>query len=86
MDCNSLGDCADDRMVRIYEYLDGALTLNDIKEVKAHLDGRPECTEEYDLECIIRSVVRRSRQEQAPQNLKASIFAKISQVRLESGH
>ncbi|MGP9527668.1 mycothiol system anti-sigma-R factor [Glutamicibacter sp. AOP5-A2-18] len=86
MDCNSLGDCADDRMVRIYEYLDGALTLNDIKEVKAHLDGCPECTEEYDLECIIRSVVRRSCQEQAPQNLKASIFAKISQVRLESGH
>ncbi|TAP26923.1 MULTISPECIES: mycothiol system anti-sigma-R factor [Micrococcaceae] len=86
MDCNSLGDCADDRMVRIYEYLDGALTLNDIKEVKAHLDGCPECTEEYDLECIIRSVVRRSCQEQAPHNLKASIFAKISQVRLESGH
>lgn len=86
MDCNSMGDCADDRIIRIYEYLDGALTLDDLKEVKSHLDGCPECTEQYDLECIIRSVVRRSCQEHAPQTLKASIIARISQIRVESGH
>ena len=78
MDCNSLGDCADDRIVRIYEYLDGALTLDDLKEVKSHLEGCPECTEQYDLECIIRSVVRRSCQEHAPQTLKASIISRRS--------
>ena len=86
MDCHSLGDCADDRLVRIYEYLDGALTLADLKEVKAHLQHCPECTNAYDLECIIRSVVRRSCQEQAPEQLKANIITRISQIRIESGH
>ena len=86
MDCYSLGDCADSRLVRIYNYLDGALTLEDIKEVKRHLEHCPECIEQYDLECIIRSVVRRSCQEHAPQQLKANILTRISQIRIESGH
>ena len=86
MDCNSLGDCADSRLVRLYEYLDGALTLNDLKDVRAHLEHCPVCAEEYDLECIIRSVVRRSCQEQAPAQLKTNIIARISQIRVESGH
>lgn len=72
--------------MRIYEYLDGALTLADLKEVKAHLDHCPECAEQYDLECIIRSVVRRSCQEHAPEQLKANIITRISQIRIESGH
>ncbi|WP_346922616.1 mycothiol system anti-sigma-R factor [Glutamicibacter creatinolyticus] len=86
MDCYSLGDCADSRLVRIYNYLDGALTLEDIKEVKRHLEHCPECTEQYDLECIIRSVVRRSCQEHAPSQLKEKIMVRISQIRIESGH
>ncbi|GAB3621112.1 hypothetical protein GCM10027417_23730 [Glutamicibacter endophyticus] len=86
MDCHSLGDCADSRIVRIYEYLDGALTLEDLKEVRAHLEHCSECTEQYDLECIIRSVVRRSCQEVAPEQLKANIITRISQIRVESGH
>ena len=86
MDCYSLGDCADSRLVRLYEYLDGALTLQDLKDVRAHLEHCPECTEQYDLECIIRSVVRRSCQEHAPNQLKDKIMVRISQIRLESGH
>lgn len=86
MDCYSLGDCADTRLVRIYNYLDGALTLEDLKEVRAHLEHCPECTEQYDLECIIRSVVRRSCQEHAPHQLKDKIMVRISQIRIENGH
>lgn len=86
MDCYSLGDCADSRLVRLYEYLDGALTLQDLKDVRAHLEHCPECTEQYDLECIIRSVVRRSCQEHAPNQLKDKIMVRISQIRIESGH
>jgi hypothetical protein len=37
-DCQSLGDCDDKRIVRLYEYLDGALSLQDLSEVKAHLE------------------------------------------------
>jgi len=85
-DCQSLGDCDDHRIVRLYEYLDGALTLEDLNEVKNHLEHCDECAHEYDLECIIRSVVRRSCREIAPQALKTRIMARISEIRVEVGH
>ncbi|WP_426298517.1 mycothiol system anti-sigma-R factor [Arthrobacter sp. R-11] len=77
MSCQGLGDCDDARMQRIYEYLDGALTREDIAEIKQHLQECPECTEEYDLECVIRTVVKRSCTEFAPENLKSSILDRI---------
>ncbi|MGW9414091.1 mycothiol system anti-sigma-R factor [Arthrobacter cupressi] len=77
MSCQGLGDCDDARMQRIYEYLDGALTREDIAEIKQHLQECPECTEEYDLECVIRTVVKRSCTEFAPENLKNSILDRI---------
>ena len=49
-------------------------------EIQEHLDGCPECAEEHDLECVIRSVVKRSCTEAAPKTLKASILARISQI------
>ena len=79
-DCQSLGGCEDDRIERLYEYLDGALSHEDIVEIKEHLDGCPACAEEHDLECVIRSVVKRSCTEAAPETLKASILARISQI------
>ncbi|GAP56205.1 hypothetical protein AHiyo6_27700 [Arthrobacter sp. Hiyo6] len=42
-DCQGLGDCDDARIERIYEYLDGALTHDDIAEIKDHLDDCPKC-------------------------------------------
>ena len=64
-DCQGLGDCDDARMQRIYEYLDGC----------------PECLEEYDLECVIRKVVKRSCTEAAPENLKSAILDRIHSIR-----
>lgn len=85
-DCQSLGDCSDTRIVRLYEYLDGALSLEDLKDVREHLEHCEDCTREYDLECIIRSVVRRSCQEVAPDTLKTRIMMRISEIRVEVGH
>jgi len=79
--CQGLGDCDDARMQRIYEYLDGALTLEDITDIKKHLAECPECTEEYDLECLIRTMVKRSCTEAAPDNLKASILDRIHSIK-----
>jgi anti-sigma factor (TIGR02949 family) len=45
-DCESMGDCADSRIERLYEYLDGALSHQDLVEIKDHLEGCPECAEE----------------------------------------
>jgi anti-sigma factor (TIGR02949 family) len=80
-DCQGLGDCDDTRMQRIYEYLDGALTREDITEIKNHLDDCPECTEQYDLECVIRNMVKRSCTEAAPENLKNAILDRIHNIR-----
>ncbi|POH74560.1 mycothiol system anti-sigma-R factor [Arthrobacter glacialis] len=76
-DCQSLGDCDDERVGRIYEYLDGALSLDDLAEIKAHLDGCEDCAHQYDLECVIRTVVKRSCKEAAPETLKAAILARL---------
>ncbi|GAA5229498.1 mycothiol system anti-sigma-R factor [Arthrobacter cryoconiti] len=80
-DCQSLGDCDDKRIGRIYEYLDGALSCQDLADIKAHLDDCPDCTQEYDLECVIRSVVKRSCKEAAPATLKAAILARLHEGR-----
>ena len=80
-DCQSLGDCDDTRIARIYEYLDGALSCDDLAEIKAHLDSCPDCAGEHDFECVIRSVVKRSCKEAAPENLKAAILERIHRTR-----
>lgn len=80
-DCQSLGDCPDSRVQKLYEYLDGALSHSDIDDIKQHLDGCPECADEYDLEQLIRSVVKRSCTEVAPSTLKASILARINEIK-----
>lgn len=80
-DCQSLGDCADSRIERLYEYLDGALSHEDLVEIRNHLEDCAECTGEYDLECLIRSVVKRSCREVAPAALKASILERINEIR-----
>ncbi|GAB3188320.1 mycothiol system anti-sigma-R factor [Nesterenkonia suensis] len=82
------GDCREtqERMERIYEYLDGALSRSDLEEVRSHLHDCPECASDYDLECIIRSVVRRSCTERAPETLKVTILERISEIRVEAGH
>lgn len=80
-DCQGLGDCDDARMERIYEYLDGALTRDDVAEIKNHLDDCPECLEQYDLECVIRNMVKRSCTESAPENLKNAILDRIHGIR-----
>ncbi|KTR37758.1 MULTISPECIES: mycothiol system anti-sigma-R factor [Rothia] len=73
--------CREEQMHRIYEYLDGALSAEDIAEIRAHLEECETCSREYDLERLIRSAVRRSCAEPAPEALKESILAKIDAVR-----
>ncbi|MBO9704448.1 MAG: mycothiol system anti-sigma-R factor [Arthrobacter sp.] len=80
-DCQGLGDCEDARIERIYEYLDGALPRADVEEIKDHLANCPNCLEQHDLECMIRSMVKRSCTEAAPDQLKQSILEKIHAAR-----
>ncbi len=76
-DCEKLGNCDESRLERIYEYLDGELSPADLAEVKAHLDSCQDCASQHDLECVIRSVVKRSCEEQAPSSLKDRILQRL---------
>ncbi|WP_026820293.1 mycothiol system anti-sigma-R factor [Arthrobacter castelli] len=80
-DCEDLGNCPDARVEKLYEYLDGALSHQDIEDIKVHMDNCTVCTEEYDLERLIRSVVKRSCAEAAPENLKAGILSRINEIK-----
>ena len=51
--------CSGEQVERIYEYLDGALTVEDLKEIAAHLESCEDCTHESELEQVIRTVVKR---------------------------
>lgn len=74
-----------EKLGEIYEYLDGALSCDDLQKMDEHLKHCEHCSNEYDLECVIRSVVKRSCCEPAPEELKQKIWDKISVLR-ESQH
>ena len=77
--------CSDTQLQRIHEYLDGALTVEDVQEIADHLEQCPDCTHEHDLEQFIRSAVKRSCTETAPETLRSSIIAKIHEACGEPG-
>jgi mycothiol system anti-sigma-R factor len=69
---------------RVYEYLDGELTGHDIAKIKQHLEECAPCLSEYDLDVVLKALVRRSCGcEQAPEDLRARILVRITEVRLE---
>ncbi|MUN54048.1 mycothiol system anti-sigma-R factor [Kocuria koreensis] len=80
-DCQESGGCRDEQIQRIYEYLDGALSAEDIEDICTHLNECETCAREYDLECVIRSAVKRSCCEPAPDELKQSILHRIDSLR-----
>ncbi|WP_295016138.1 mycothiol system anti-sigma-R factor [uncultured Micrococcus sp.] len=78
-------DCPDcrggaERLEQLYRYLDGALTADDIAQVRAHVEECPDCHHQQELELLIRSAVRRSCQEKAPAQLRATIMTRITQI------
>ncbi|GGH59346.1 mycothiol system anti-sigma-R factor [Rothia aerolata] len=80
----SKGKCSE-HLTSIYEYLDGALSCDDLQELQDHLAHCETCAKEYDLECVIRSVMKRSCCEPAPADLKTRILQRIDDIR-ESEH
>ncbi|MFC0582553.1 mycothiol system anti-sigma-R factor [Micrococcoides hystricis] len=73
-------DCPEARLEQIYEYLDGVLTDAELATVQRHLEECKRCGDEYDLECLIRAALKRSCREKAPQQLRASIQMRLTQV------
>ncbi len=53
------GDCSE-VLHRIYEYLDGEMSADDVRRVAAHLNECQPCLAEHDLDVALKQVVRRS--------------------------
>ena len=63
----------------LYEYLDGALTAEEIQEIQRHLDACSHCAEAKDLEVLLRAKIKSSCDEQAPESLKARLLEHIDE-------
>ena len=77
--CGAFGE---GHLERLYEYLDGALTQEDVEAVRRHLEDCPDCHEQAAFEQLIRSEVRRCCQEKAPEQLHATIRMRMTQIRI----
>jgi mycothiol system anti-sigma-R factor len=65
-------DCGQVHM-RVYEYLDGELTVWKRRAITRHLDECPPCAEGFTFELEIRRVIVSKCVEEAPQDLKQRI-------------
>ena len=82
-DAASGTDCSE-VLHRVYEYLDGEMTLDDTEKIKQHLDECGPCLKEYDLDQALKALVKRSCEcEEAPVELRSQIVARITTLRYE---
>ena len=76
-------DCSE-VLHRVYEYLDGEMTASDTHKIRQHLDECAPCLKEYDLDQVVKAVVKRSCEcEEAPVALRTQIMARITTIRYE---
>ena len=63
---------------RIYHYLDGELEPGEVEAIKAHLQGCTDCSGEYEIEALLKELVRRScTAGPAPEGLRERIRERI---------
>ena len=68
---------------RLWSYLDKELTPDDEDELREHLAGCPPCLREYSIDVVLKNLVRRSCQEEAPDELRVRIKETLLQVRVD---
>jgi mycothiol system anti-sigma-R factor len=81
-------DC-DEAIVRIYQYLDGELTVWRRRAIARHLDECPPCAQGFDFEMELRQVVASKCRDEVPPELKrriAEAIAHSGSVTIEEEH
>jgi anti-sigma factor (TIGR02949 family) len=77
-------DCSE-ALLRAFEFLDGEMEPGDFAKVRAHLDACAECLRQYDLDHMVKLMVKRScTPEPAPTNLRAAIVSRLTVIRIET--
>jgi mycothiol system anti-sigma-R factor len=67
----------------VYEYIDGEIDAVKAYAIKHHLDECGPCLREFGLEEAVRSIVKRSCHDRAPDELRAKVLGRIQAVRVE---
>ena len=76
------GNNCSDALDRLWEYLDAELEAPDSDVVRAHLAECQGCLEEYDVEVVVKNLVRRGCQEVAPDTLRVRIHEQLTVMRV----
>ncbi len=75
-------DCSRARL-QLYEYLDGEMDQDDCTRIREHLAKCGPCLAEYDLDQMLKALVRRSCTcEAAPKQLRMQIMSRITHIRM----
>ncbi len=72
-------DCQETHL-RVYEYLDGELTVWKRRAITRHLDDCPPCGEAFTFEVDLRQVVVSKCREQVPEELRLRIAVALGIV------
>ena len=78
---NCGNNCAD-ALDRLWEYLDAELGAPDAETVRAHLAECEGCLEEYDVDVVVKTIVKRGCQEAAPDSLRLRIHEQLTVMRV----
>jgi anti-sigma factor (TIGR02949 family) len=75
-------DCSRARL-QLYEYLDGEMDPDDIAKIREHLAHCGPCLKEYDLDQMLKELVRRAcSREAAPTQLRLQIMSRITTINM----
>jgi anti-sigma factor (TIGR02949 family) len=75
-------DCTRARM-QLYEYLDGEMAPDDCTKIREHLEQCGPCLHEYDVDQMLKALVRRSCGcEAAPTELRMHIMTQITTIKM----
>ncbi len=71
------GSGCNDALARLWAYLDSELEELDAVQVQAHLDDCAGCLSEYQVELVLKRVLRRGCTEHAPETLRLRIHEQL---------
>ncbi|WP_448059587.1 mycothiol system anti-sigma-R factor [Cellulomonas hominis] len=74
------GGCSD-AVNRMFAYLDSELEQPDAERVRAHLEECRPCLDELSVEAVMKQLVRRCCQEEAPVELRVRIREQLTLLR-----
>lgn len=67
---------------RLFAYVDSELGATDAERVREHIEDCRPCLDEVAVETMLKDVVRRCCQEQAPADLRLRIHAQLTTLRI----